>query len=417
MQWKINRTWRVVLSVFVLLVAFRLALPYIVTRYVNNVLSSLEGYNGMVKDVSIQLFRGAYQLDSLRIYKENSPGKIPFVSIPLTDISIEWESMLHGTFVSEIAFHNAALNFIVGKKDSSLNASGLNSIRQTGKENDWSKALKKLLLADLNRLRIVNGKIAVYDYSSVQRTDIVFSNLHMDALNLDNANNNIEKLPSRIYLQALSTGNGQLNIALRLNPMKRIPDLDMDLRFENVNLKALSELLGADMEKGNLNLYSELSVMDGKITGYVKPLFTDLEVNQEEAADNQTADLVWGSMVSFLTEVFEKQQKKQFVTSIPLDADIHEAESPFLASLWNVFSTSFTEAFETRATREIRVATFSRPKKTNDPQIITEAKKSKKDLRKEKRREKREERKSNKKERKEKNGSQGAFKKSTGDKS
>src|SRR5687767_11616692 len=95
----LTRTWRVVLIVLVLLVAVRLALPYIVTRYVNNVLSEIEGYRGSVHDIDIHLYRGAYAIDSLKIFKVDGNQEIPFVDIPLADLSIEWGALFQGALV------------------------------------------------------------------------------------------------------------------------------------------------------------------------------------------------------------------------------------------------------------------------------------------------------------------------------
>src|SRR3954466_15549722 len=104
MRWKGNTKLKVLIGVVVLLVAVRLALPYIVTRYVNKVLGELEGYRGQIYDVDIHLLRGAYQIDSLKIFKINGNKEIPFIDIPLMDLSVEWQSLFNGKVVGEILF-------------------------------------------------------------------------------------------------------------------------------------------------------------------------------------------------------------------------------------------------------------------------------------------------------------------------
>jgi hypothetical protein len=357
MRWKMNRSWWVVL---VVLIGVRIALPFIVTRYVNRVLSEIKGYHGTIEDVDIHLLRGAYQIYGLKILKDDGLKETPFVDIPLTDLSIEWDALFHGALVGEITFDRPVLNFVGSKKDSieSKHASSKGK-SQAGENTDWTEPLKKLMPFDINRLSIDNGTVAFYDFSTKPKVDLFMRNVQMDAINLNNAKDNPEKLPSRIYLQALSIGNGQLNLAMKANLLKTIPDLDFDLRFENVDMRALNDFFKAyakvDVAKGNFNLYSEVAVSDGNITGYVKPLFNDLQVLDKNDS-KQPAEMLWEGMVDFLTEVFENQRKDQFATSVPLEGQIADVNTPFVPALWNIFSNAFVHAFANNTDGTISIA-------------------------------------------------------------
>jgi len=404
MPWKINQTWRVVGIVLVLLVAFRVALPYVVTRYVNKVLNDLEGYRGTVEDIDIHLYRGAYQIDSLKIYKLNGNREIPFVDVPLTDLSIEWEAIFHGAFVGEITFHRPVLNFIGEKKDSEK-PQGAEQKEQTGKGVDWTEPIRKLMPIEINRLSVNDGTIAFYDLSTDPPVDLFLNYLQLEALNLSNATDNPEDLPSRVYLQALSIGNGQLNLAMKINVLRKVPDLDMDMRFENVNMQALNDFFKAyasvDVAEGTFNLYSEVAVAEGKITGYVKPLFNGLRVAEWQADHDKSTELVWESIVGFLTEIFENQKKNQFATRVPLEGLISDVNTPYWPVLWGVFSNAFVEAFDDHTDPTMTLASAeNREKNTGVTGNAEFEVKTKRELRKEKRKEKREERRRNRKEKK-----------------
>jgi hypothetical protein len=404
---KKSRAWRVVLVVFVLLVAFRLILPYIVTRYVTKILSELEGYRGSVSDVDIHLYRGAYQIDSIRIFKIDGEKEIPFVDIPLTDLSIEWRAILDGELVGEITFKKPVLNFIAAKKSGEPFAGDEESgDEQSGKNVDWTEPVKKLMPFRINRLRVSDGKVAFYDFSTAPKVDLFLNNVELDALNLNNAKDNPELLPSRIYLQALSIGNGQLNIAIKANVLKEVPDLDMDLRFENVNLKALNDFFGAyakiDVEHGTFNMYSEVAVLDGKISGYAKPIFHELRVVDWKDDKDEPVKMLWESMVNFIAEGLEDQKQRQFATKVPLTGEITSVDPSFLPALWNIFSNAFVEAFDHNTEGTVSIASASTA--SSEP-AISEAEKtdvqSKRELRKE-RKKARQERRRARKEKKEK---------------
>ena len=62
-----RRTLIVFSGLILLLVALRLALPFIVENYVNHKLNTAKDYAGKIGTVSMQLWRGGYQINGLQI--------------------------------------------------------------------------------------------------------------------------------------------------------------------------------------------------------------------------------------------------------------------------------------------------------------------------------------------------------------
>jgi len=58
--------------------------------------------------------------------------------------------------------------------------------------------------------------------------------------------------------------------------------LDLVLSIENIDMRRINDLLRAygnfDVVAGNFSMYSEIKIRQGKIDGYVKPLFSDMKV-------------------------------------------------------------------------------------------------------------------------------------------
>ena len=110
---KKQRILKIVLILVVLIVAARLALPYIVLKYLNRTLAEMPGYRGHVEDVNIALLRGAYQVDSIYLNKHDSVSnkETPFFAAQLIDLSVEWRSLFKGEVVGELVFHEPTLRF------------------------------------------------------------------------------------------------------------------------------------------------------------------------------------------------------------------------------------------------------------------------------------------------------------------
>ncbi|HVU57782.1 MAG TPA: hypothetical protein VHD83_22125 [Puia sp.] len=67
-------------SLLVILIALRIALPYILLKLVNRELSSIKGYYGHVEDIDVALIRGAYTLKATKLDKLGGKVPVPFFS-------------------------------------------------------------------------------------------------------------------------------------------------------------------------------------------------------------------------------------------------------------------------------------------------------------------------------------------------
>src|SRR5690606_41413000 len=84
---RVAKTW---IAVIVVLIGVRIALPFIVKDYANKTLDGLEGYSGSIEDVDLSLWRGAYQIEGVRIVRTDGEGPAPLVSSDELALSVEW---------------------------------------------------------------------------------------------------------------------------------------------------------------------------------------------------------------------------------------------------------------------------------------------------------------------------------------
>src|SRR5687768_6397968 len=117
---KRKRMMRIVLIVIAILIVIRLILPYVVLRYVNNSLASMEGYYGHVEDIDISLYRGAYKVKDIYLNKVDAGNKqVPFFSSQVIDLSVEWKALFRGSLVGEVIFFSPKLIFTQNKVEPS----------------------------------------------------------------------------------------------------------------------------------------------------------------------------------------------------------------------------------------------------------------------------------------------------------
>jgi len=331
---------KVGLTVVVLLLAFRIALPYLVKNYVNKTLNELPGYSGHVADVDIALIRGAYQLEGLVLREDKGNEKYPFLTIAETDLSIEWKSLFKGHVVGEVVMQNPELNIVAAASSSEDPSLG-----------HWTDVVKDLMPITINRYEVHNGKFAFMDFSASPDVKLHLNNLDLVALNLANVEEAGEKLPSTVTATASSIGGGAFKGNMKVNALKRIPDFDGEYQITNINLTSLNSFIKAyakfDVERGKLDLYSELKSTNGKLDGYIKPFFEDVKVLnlKKDVKEGGVLSAVKEAVIGIFAEAAENQPRDQVATKIPITGDISSPEINGWKTFINVIKHAFIDAF------------------------------------------------------------------------
>lgn len=338
-----SKKWIILISIAAVLIAIRLALPGIVKKYVNKTLDEMEGYSGHVEDIDINLLRGAYVIKELELVQTGDSIPIPFLDIAHIDLSVHWGALLKGRVVGEVVMDRPIVNFASSEDESG------EKVSQDGSETDWTEALDDLIPIQVNRFEINNGKVSFKDFSSEPQVDVFIDNLNLLATNLSTVEDKSKKLPAHLEATGTSLGGGQLNYVADLNLLKEIPDIDLDLKFEDVDVTALNNFARAyakvDVERGTFNLYSEIAIDNAQLSGYVKPLFEDLKVIDWKKEEEGFLHKAWETVVGGVVEIFENQPKDQFATKVPLSGNLNELDAETWPSIWNIVKNAFIDAF------------------------------------------------------------------------
>lgn len=144
-------------------------------------------------------------------------------------------------------------------------------------------------------------------------------------------------------------GSGPLEIDADFAPGSAQPDFHANVRIEDVDLTTLNDLLRAqanlDVAKGRLSVYSEITVRNGQIEGYVKPLFVDLTVYspKHEAGEgllHQAYEATVGAAASVLTN----RPREQVATVTNLSGPVESPDTSTLQIVGNLLRNAFIKA-------------------------------------------------------------------------
>ncbi|HKH62872.1 MAG TPA: DUF748 domain-containing protein [Flavitalea sp.] len=361
-----KKRYKILIVIILVLVIFRLLLPYILLHYANKTLANVPGYYGHVEDIDVSLYRGAYQIDSIYLNKMDSltHKQTDFFAAKNIDLSIEWKTLFKGSLVGELEFNSPKLIFTKNKTE----------IGHVAKDtNDFRKILKDFMPLRINRFGVNNGSIHYVDATAKPKVDIALKNTYILAQNLTNATDNETKLPSTVTASANAYG-GTVSFNMKLNALAERATFDLNAEVKNTNLVLLNDFLKAyadvDVNKGNFGLYTEFASLNGKYKGYVKPVIKDLDVLGPEDRGDNFFHKVWEGLVGGVSKVLENRKKDQIATKVPIEGDFSGAETNIIEAIWELLRNAFIHALMPSIDHQINLRSIAEDEEKDDRGLL-----------------------------------------------
>ncbi|HET7059286.1 MAG TPA: DUF748 domain-containing protein [Nitrospiraceae bacterium] len=163
---------------------------------------------------------------------------------------------------------------------------------------------------------------------------------------LENWSNQLSEGTAIVKLRGMFMGTGatQLNGAFR--PETKSPDFDLDLRVWKTQVKSMNNLLrahgGMDVVSGVFSVFTEMTVKNGSIDGYLKPLFKDVEA-YDPAQDNDKGLLkkIYEKLINAASTVLKNTPRGEVATKADLSGPVENPK----ASTWEMVVTLIQNAF------------------------------------------------------------------------
>ncbi len=341
------------LTILLVLVAIRAALPFAVEKYVNDRLDAMEDYDGHVGDVDLHLWRGAYSIEDVEVVKTEGRVSVPFFAAERVHLSVKWSALFDGALVGQIELQRPEINFVKGpsKADS-----------QTRPADDWRDAVKDLFPLRIDKLEIANGEIHYREPGADPPFDLFLDGVHATLTNLTNSEDLSETLVARAKAEGRLMKSGRLELDLSVDPFAEKPTFDLNLAVRGVDLRAFNDFLRAyanlDVERGRASIYSEVQARRGAFRGYVKPLFEDLDVLRWQEEDESIPEKAWQAVAGTAAELLENQEKDRLATKVPLEGTFENPNPELWATVGGVLRNAFVEAFLHGVEGEIGLGRF-----------------------------------------------------------
>jgi hypothetical protein len=356
-----KRRFKIILTIVLLLVCIRLALPYVILHYANRNLAGLRTLYGHIDDIDISIYRGAYKIDHLYINKKDSitGEQTDFFKTKMIDLSIEWEALFKGRLVGEIILEEPVVIFTRDKsepKDIQKDSTDLKTI------------LDNFMPLKINRLEVKQGKLKYADKTSKPPVDIEMNNTYILAQNLSSVVDS-SLLPSKVMASANVYG-GTLFFNMTLNALKKEPTFDLNLDLKNTQLSRLNNFFQAyanvDVNLGTFGLYTEVAAKEGKYAGYVKPLINDLDVLGKEDKEDTFWQKAREAVVGSAGYILTNSKKDQIATKVEFQGNFKSTDLDTWSAIIELLRNAFIRALQPSIDHEINIRTVDKQLKKEE---------------------------------------------------
>lgn len=178
------------------------------------------------------------------------------------------------------------------------------------------------------------------------------------AMYIENFSNHLKDGVARGKAKAKFMGNGPTQIDFAFRPENKGPDFNLTMAIENTDMRTMNDLFRAygnfDVVAGVFSFYSEMKVRQGKIDGYVKPLFRDMKVYDErQDREKSVFRKLYESLVGGIAGLLQNRPREEVATQTSISGDIESPQTSTWETVLRLVQNAFFKAILPGFEREI----------------------------------------------------------------
>jgi Domain of Unknown Function (DUF748) len=195
----------------------------------------------------------------------------------------------------------------------------------------------------VKKLRLLGGELGMEDRAKDPPFRVYLDTLDLQVTGLATGT---RSGPTEAELSGRFMGTGKAHGKGTFQGTGDKPSFKVSLAVEEASLPKLNDLLRAygkfDVAAGTFDLYSEVAVRNGKVEGYVKPLFQNVQVyDPKQDKDKPPLKKLYEKVVGGAAKVLENRKSEDVATRTDISGSFDNPKT----SLWETFGRLVSNAF------------------------------------------------------------------------
>jgi hypothetical protein len=180
-------------------------------------------------------------------------------------------------------------------------------------------------------------------------------------LRATNLSNHQSKGSANLQFSGKFMGSGDTTFSGVLRPENQGPNFDFDLASQNTDLTSLNDLLRAfgkfDVASGRVSVFSQITVKDHYVNGYVKPLFTDITVyDSKKDAKKPILHQVYELAIGGAAKLLKNHSTQQVATKVDISGPVNTPNLSAWQAIGQFLENAFINAIVPGYDREVAQA-------------------------------------------------------------
>ena len=257
------------------------------------------------------------------------------------DGHLEWTAEQQTIRVVEATLADAKIEYRQTEATAAADEARLAAVARAATDAERQPATR----VDVEQAHLRDGELAYVHTAADPSYRLFVSDLALDVRNFSNQE---KERAGTAHLTGQFMGSGRTEIDASFRGGGG-PDFEMDLEVAQVSLPALNDLLraqaGFDVKAGRLSVFSEVTVRDGRIDGYVKPLISDLDVYDEaQEEDEGLLQKAYEGVVGGVAKLLENPPRDEIATRTDLSGPVDDPQASTIDVVVNLLRNAFVDA-------------------------------------------------------------------------
>jgi Domain of Unknown Function (DUF748) len=302
------------------------------------------GIKGNVElaDVGLDYFRPVLQRANLVVTRGTFSGKG----------LIEYAPQFKKVDLDELHMDGLQAEYLYHKPKAAVAKEAVKTTAQAAKEvsNDPGVVLHA------RQMKLTDATVGFVNKDTTPNYRVFIANTNLTIANFSNQKS---EGYGEAHLTGRFMGSGQTAVDLVMRAENKGPDFSLNARIENTDLRAMNDVLRGhakvDVASGVLSVFSEIVVKNGRVQGYVKPLFKDLDVYDEgQDDDKKLGAKLKEKAADLVAKVFKNRKRDEVATIGKLEGPLENPRASTWEVLVNLVRNAFFEAILPGFERERR---------------------------------------------------------------
>jgi hypothetical protein len=224
-----------------------------------------------------------------------------------------------------------------------------------------TKAAQEMSNAPTSKIRVDELKITQGSLGYMNRKTDPNVRIYADHIeaSFNKFSNQLEEGSSEFQMRGRFMGSGDARVTGTFRPESKNPNLGLKIAIDNTDMLAMSKIFQAygkfDIKKGEFSFYSEMTIRNNRVQGYVKPIFKSMEVTDLSTPEQKNlSHKLHMAAVKVVTKVLKNRPRDQVATETDISGPLEGPSTNTGQIIINLIRNAFFQAILPGFEREVR---------------------------------------------------------------